>query len=149
MPPLIYGRKSNIRFNTDSEFYEALGFLSKNDGTSSVRWEPNEIYGAWGSEGRVYCHKNLPSFPAYFSRVFTNGWGTSVLKQINCNDYIKYIANNHGVVTGDMQNVAAVRATIPILTDEISTGGCCCITRTAIAQNQGYTWQRSRSRLRQ
>ena len=53
MPQLVFGTIQQIQFASDNEFFEALGFLSKNDGTTSIHWEHNENQGAWGSEGRI------------------------------------------------------------------------------------------------
>lgn len=110
--PLVFGRKGQIHFADENEFFEALGFLSKNDGTTSYHWEHNEDQGAWGSEGRIHCYQNISSFPAYFSSAFTAGRGR-VIHRINCNDYIKYIVDKHAIVFGPIQNPAAIRATVP------------------------------------
>lgn len=114
MAQLIFGTKSQIQFNNDSEFFEALGFLSKNDGTTSINWEHNENQGAWGSEGRIHCYKNIASFPIYFSVAFTAGVG-NIIHRINCNEYIEYIVKNHSFVMGATQNQVAVLATVPAI----------------------------------
>jgi hypothetical protein len=112
MAQLIFGTKQQIQFASASDFFEALGFLCKNNGTTSIHWEHNENQGAWGSEGRIHCYKNIPSFPAYFSDAFSAGVNNIVFR-INCNEYIEYIAKNHSVILGHNQDVVAVRATIP------------------------------------
>ncbi len=113
MPQLIFGRKRQIRFNSDGQFYEALGFLAKNNGTTSIHWEHNEDQGAWGSEGRIHCYRNIAAFPIYFSRAFTAGAGGKIIHRINCNAYIEYINLNHGFVLGGIQTVPNILATIP------------------------------------
>jgi len=115
MPQLIYGRKKQIRFATFNEFYESLGFLAKNDGTTSLHWEHNENQGAWGSEGRIHCFQNINSFPIYFSRAFTARGSGRILHRINCNEYIKDINLNNGFILGKVQNQANIRATIPAI----------------------------------
>lgn len=112
MAQLTFGTNQQIQFASDNEFYEALGFLSKNDDTTSIHWEHNEDQGAWGSEGRIHCYKNLSRFPTYFSSAFTAG-NSSIAKRINCNEYIQYITTNHNFVFGSEQNHANIRATIP------------------------------------
>ena len=94
MAQLIFGTKQQIQFASDSEFFEALGFLCKNNGTTSIHWEHNENQGAWGSEGRIHCYQNIPSFPAYFSNAFSAGVN-NIVHRIN-------------------QDVVAVKATIPL-----------------------------------
>lgn len=36
MAQLIFGTKQQIQFASDNEFFEALGFLCKNNGTTSI-----------------------------------------------------------------------------------------------------------------
>lgn len=112
MEQLIFGTKEQIQFDNNSEFFEALGFLSKNDGTTSIHWENNEDQGAWGSEGRIHCYKNINSFPTYFSNAFTAGTG-NILYRINCNDYIKYIVNKYKFQFGRVQDRDIIVACIP------------------------------------
>lgn len=113
MPTLIFGKDSQIQFQNDSEFYEALGFLAKSDGTTTLVWEPNEASGAWGSEGRIQCYKDIYKFPTYFSNAFTAGNGGKIIHRINCNDYVEYISQNHNFVLGPTQNVANIKNTVP------------------------------------
>ena len=112
MPQLVFGTIQQIQFATDNDFFEALGFLSKNNGTTSIHWEHNENQGAWGSEGRIHCYRNIANFPAYFRNAFTAGVGR-IIHRINCNEYIEYIVTNHGFQLGDNQNLTAIKRTIP------------------------------------
>jgi hypothetical protein len=113
MAQLIFGTKNQIQFSNDNEFFEALGFLSKNDGTTSIHWEHNENQGAWGSEGRIHCYKNIASFPTYFSSAFTAGVN-NIVHRINCNEYIEYLVNNHSLSMGNTQNQANILLTVPV-----------------------------------
>ena len=112
MPQLIFGTKEQIQFNSDSEFFEALGFLTKNDGTTSLNWENNENQGAWGSEGRIHCYKNIVSFPSYFSNAFSSGRG-KIQKRINCNEFLGYIINNYNFSLGKIQDQGLILSTVP------------------------------------
>ena len=112
MAQLIFGTQQQIQFISDNEFFEALGFLAKDDGTTSIHWEPNKIQGAWGNEGRIHCYKNIANFPAYFSSAFTAGVG-NIEHRINCNEYIKYITQNHGFNLQNNIDLTVIRATIP------------------------------------
>jgi hypothetical protein len=112
MPQLIFGTKQQIQFATAQEFFEALGFLSKNDGTTSLHWEHNENQGAWGSEGRIHCYQNIDNFPPYFSCAFSAGTG-NIKYRINCNKYIEYIVTNYGFQYGDQQDLTSIRQSIP------------------------------------
>lgn len=86
--------------------------MTKNNGTTSIHWEHNETSGAWGSEGRIHCYKDINKFPVYFSNAFTAGT-SGILHRINCNEYIEYIANKHGFVLGYTQNQSNIIATVP------------------------------------
>ena len=56
-----FGTKTppQIQFTSESQYYQALGYLAKSDGTSSIHWEHNENQGAWGSEGRIHFYVNI------------------------------------------------------------------------------------------
>lgn len=113
MAQLIFGTKQQIQFDSNNEFFEALGLLAKNDGTTSLHWEHNEEQGAWGSEGRIHVLRNATSFPTYFANAFTAGTG-SILHRINCNEYVEYIVNNHGFQLGGTQNQANIMGAVPL-----------------------------------
>jgi hypothetical protein len=112
MAQLIFGTRQQIQFESDNDFFEALGFLAKNDRTTSIHWERNEIQGAWGSEGRIHCYKNIENFPVYFSNAFSAGTN-NIIHRINCNEYIKYIIEEHSFQIGHTQDLSAIRLTIP------------------------------------
>lgn len=112
MAQLTFGTKQQIQFASDNEFFEALGFLSKNNGTTSIHWEHNENQGAWGSEGRIHCYQNIGNFPNYFSNAFSAGVN-KIIHRINCNEYIKYIVTIHRFQFGHNQDVNVIRNTIP------------------------------------
>ena len=109
---LVFGTKSQINFKSEEEFFEALGFLSKNDGTTSIHWEHNENQGAWGSEGRIHCYKNIGNFPLYFSNAFSAGV-SNIKNRINCNEYIQYIVEHYGIQYGAVQDQAHILTFIP------------------------------------
>ena len=90
-----FGTRNQVTFRNQHEYYELLGFLAKSDNTVSIVWERNEEQGAWGSEGRIHCHKNLEKFTIPLQRKFTRGRAKKVLHRINCNEFIKDITLNH------------------------------------------------------
>ena len=114
MAQLIFGKSiqgKKIIFANDSEFFEALGFLCKNDGTTKLFFERNDLQGARGPEGRIHFYVNR-IYPLYFDRSFTVGVGRAV-HRTNNTQYRDYIMNNHAIVDGAIQNVANVVATVP------------------------------------
>ena len=102
---------SQIQFNNKNEYYQALGYLAKSDGTSSIHWENNENQGAWGSEGRIHFYINNPTIPGYFK--LTAGTG-NIINRTNCNEFIKNIVTNNNFVIGSVQNIANIKKTIPV-----------------------------------
>ena len=105
-----FGTRNQIVFSNENEYYKALGYLAKSDGTSSIHWENNEQQGAWGSEGRIHFYIKNPPIPGYFK--LTSG-RPGVVHRTNCNDFIQNIVANHGFVMGGIQNIEAIRNTIP------------------------------------
>lgn len=105
-----YGYKSQIKFNNENEYYKALGYLAKSDGTSSIHWENNQDQGAWGSEGRIHFFINTPPIPGYFK--LTAG-RLGVAYRTNCNKFIKNIVQNHNFTMENHQDIIAIKDTIP------------------------------------
>lgn len=103
MPP-------QINFENPSEYYRALGYLAKSDGSSSIHWENNEQQGAWASEGRIHFYISDPNIPGYFK--LTAGTGKAI-HRTNCNEFIEHIKSHHGFVIGKNQNIDSIRNTIP------------------------------------
>ena len=99
-----------IQFNNENEYYQALGYLAKSDGSTSLHWENNENQGAWGSEGRIHFYVRNPLIPGFFKP--TAGTG-NIISRTNCNEFVKNIVINHSFVMGDTQDIVAIRNTIP------------------------------------
>lgn len=108
---LTFGTKDQVSFETEDSYYFTLGFLAKSDCTE-LRWEHNEDQGAWGSEGRIHCSGDIDSYPEPLKRAFTAGTG-KILQRVNCNDYVKNLAVKHEFKMGAIQDVSAIRKTIP------------------------------------
>jgi hypothetical protein len=114
MQQLIFGRTNQVSFQNETEFYQALGFLSKSNGSTSLVWEENERSGAWGSEGRIECFIPQNQFPPCFSNCsFTAGNGGRILHRINCNEFMQHIRNDFGFIMGRSQPVQIIRGNVP------------------------------------
>ena len=116
-----FGTKGQIRFDTENEYYEVLGFLAKPDGTISLAWEDNDEQGAWGKEGRIQCSKNISKFPDSLSRAFTAGTG-NIICRINCNEFVNHLRRYHEFILGKEQNLAIIKGTVPKNIDQIFNG---------------------------
>lgn len=113
MSRLNFGTKNQVSFHSENEFYETLGFLAKPEKHIKIVWEPNEESGAWGSEGRIQCYRLIDDFPISLSRAFTAGVG-NIIFRINCNDYVRYLVENHNFQFGEQQDYNAIKSTVPI-----------------------------------
>jgi hypothetical protein len=105
-----FGTQNQISFNNESEYYQALGYLAKSDGTTSIHWENNEEQGAWGSEGRIHFNIQNPNIPGTFR--LTAG-RPGVEHRTNCNEFIRHIVTHHNFIMGNTQNIQNIRDTIP------------------------------------
>lgn len=105
-----------ISFANASEYYQALGYLAKQDGSTKIKWEDNDVKGtAWGKEGRIEFFISNPLISGTYSH--TAGNGGKVLSRVNCNEFIKHINQNHNFINiknqTDKQNKDAIKSTIP------------------------------------
>ena len=76
-----FGTKNQVRFDTAADYYEFLGYLAKDDGTTQLVWEHNDEQGAWAQEGRI--HFKTPQPAALRARLdHTAGTGSIVSRVI-------------------------------------------------------------------
>lgn len=106
-----FGTKNQISFNSESDFYEFLGFLTKNNGTTVLVWEPNDQSGAWAQEGRILFFADTPP-NLRVQLLHTAGVGKS-FSRVNCNEFLENIRRDHSFILGETQDVTAVSETIP------------------------------------
>lgn len=106
-----FGTKNQIQFSTEAEYYELLGYLTKNDGSTVIVWEPNDRSGAWGQEGRILFFQKQPKgLRANLSH--TAGVGL-VLSRVNCNEMVENLKVAHNFKLGENQDVDSIRKTVP------------------------------------
>lgn len=105
-----FGRKKQVECPTAESYYELLGYLAKSDGSTKIVWEHNEAQGAWGSEGRIHFMRPIPALSATLKH--TAGVG-AIVSRVNCNGFVEHIVDNHNFTNGTIQDIAAIRATIP------------------------------------
>ena len=109
-----FGKVNQITFNNENEYYELLGFLAKNDNSTNLAWEDNDVKGtAWGKEGRIEFFKLPQNLQCYLKH--TAGNGGNIISRVNCNEFVQNIRINHGFIIGGIQIIANVIATVPAL----------------------------------
>jgi len=106
-----FGTKQQISFNSETEYYELLGYLSKSDGTTILVWEHNDEQGAWAKEGRILFFIAQPA-ALRASLLHTAGVG-NIVSRVNCNEFILNIIEDHSFVLGEAQDIPNIRATVP------------------------------------
>lgn len=106
-----FGTKQQIAFNSEAEYYEFLGYLSKNDGSTRIVWEENNEQGAWAEEGRILFYTPHPN-QLRVQLLHTAG-NPSIESRVNCNEFVENIRVNHNFILGGNQNAAQIRATVP------------------------------------
>lgn len=106
-----FGTKQQIAFNSEAEYYELLGYLSKSDGTTILVWEHNDEQGAWAKEGRILFFVAQPAV-LRANLLHTAGVG-NIVSRVNCNEFILNIIADHNFVLGETQNINDIRATVP------------------------------------
>lgn len=93
-----FGTKQQIAFNSEAEYYEFLGYLSKNDGSTRIVWEENNEQGAWAEEGRILFYTSHPN-QLRVQLLHTAG-NPSIESRVNCNEFVENIRVNHNFVLG-------------------------------------------------
>ena len=106
-----FGTKNQVQFDAPAEYYEFLGYLAKEDGTTKVVWESNDEQGAWGQEGRIQFYVAKPASLAA-KLLHTSGTG-SITSRVNCNAFVEHIASHHHFVPNGSQDKARVRSSLP------------------------------------
>ncbi len=106
-----FGTANQVQFQSEHEYYELLGYLTKNDGSTRITWENNDDSGAWAQEGRILFY-NVP--PAALSAGLHHTAGNQTYaSRVNCNAFVENLLNNHSFTTNPQQDRNAIYATVP------------------------------------
>ena len=111
LPPLSFGTRNQVNFDSYDEFFRTLGFLASSKHTE-IHIEHNEEQGAWSHESRIHCYGIQEIFPRAIANAATRGTG-NISFRVNCNQYVEYIMDRHGFVEGKLQDVERIRLTVP------------------------------------
>jgi hypothetical protein len=105
-----FGTKDQLKFSCEEDYYELLGYLAKNDGTTRIVWERNDLQGAWGQEGRIEFYKAPPG--ALKAELLHTAGNGSLHSRVNCNSYIENIAKDHEFILFGPQDQKKIRNSI-------------------------------------
>jgi hypothetical protein len=106
-----FGTMDQIRFDTEADYYEFLGYLAKGDGTTKLVWERNNEQGAWAEEGRIQFYVTQPV--ALRAKLNHTAGNASIVSRVNCNDFVEHIVQYHHFVSNSSQDVVRIRSSIP------------------------------------
>ncbi|ELI8071395.1 hypothetical protein RSG62_003523, partial [Yersinia enterocolitica] len=113
---LEYGnRKPFLLFDSEDNFFEALGFLAKAValGICRITLENNHEQGAWGPEYRINIYNHDVLFRKYYKNKVTAG-NKGCIGRINCNEYMIFIVENHQFTINGNVNINNIRGTVPL-----------------------------------
>lgn len=121
MARLNWGRGIGLGFRDDSEYYECLGYLTKQPACVVVYTHQNDVSGAWKGQGKLQTKVSKTSLPSGLRRAFLNSGDT----RLSVSDYVSNLIENHSFTrcydpTGNLYtfyrmptSYADVRATVP------------------------------------
>ncbi len=85
MSKLIYGRKGQVRFNSEEEKKEAMEYILTSPNINFQVHENNQDQGAWGPEDRIHI-KREEGVPESLKRIKTAG-KQGIYGRINCKEF--------------------------------------------------------------
>lgn len=81
-----------LKFENDSEYYETLGFLCKDEKIVRVYIENNDKAGAWAAQGRMYLKNEITDC---LPRALAEAFNTSRDGRISETKYVRNLRENH------------------------------------------------------
>lgn len=131
---LDWGTGIGLHFSDEAEYYETLGFLSKNPALVVVYTHDNDRSGAWAGQGKLHTRVKKDMLPSGLRRSFM----ASGDDRLSVTDYVRNLVENHAFTsfydpTGNFytfyrypNSVLDVKDTVPSEYEE--------------AFNRGYYW---------
>lgn len=85
------GTGIGLQFNDDSEYYEILGYLSKDYPLVCIYTHDNELSGAWSGQGKLETKIDKGNLPNALKRSFIQSGDD----RLSVTDYVRNLINNH------------------------------------------------------
>lgn len=92
MAQLNWGTGIGLHFRDDAEYYETLGYLTKNSELVSVYTHDNDRSGAWAGQGKLHVHIDKSNLPDGLRRSFAQSGDD----RLSVTDYVRNLVDNHG-----------------------------------------------------
>ena len=121
MAQLDWGTGIGLHFRNNEEYYETLGYLSRDSGDVVVYTHKNDISGAWAGQGKLETNVDKEDLPSGLRRSFI----MSGDHRLSVTDYVENLVYNHSFTcyndpTGNRytyyrfpESYIAVRSTVP------------------------------------
>lgn len=92
MAQLDWGKgRIGLHFKNDSEYYEALGYISNEYHNIDVYTHDNDESGAWAGQGKLHNHRPLRLLPP----ALKDSLGLSGDDRLSVTDYVANLINSH------------------------------------------------------
>ena len=106
---LVFGERNIVRFSSDENLIEAVGYLANN--RRGIRFDFESYDNKWGIEGRIWI-RDASNAPIELRNAFSAG--TNIVEsRLNCNEFIYYLINNFGFTRGSNNTYHSIRRNIP------------------------------------
>lgn len=120
MAKLVWGKNGQLCFESQEEYYYALGLLC-NSNWFNIVYEPNKLTYSWEDAFRIQCSKCPVELPQAFQHALRSQM------RINNNEYVENLYFNHHFSYDGVKyicgNYSTVRTTVPIAyLDNFDTG---------------------------
>lgn len=89
MANLVFGKKGQVRFNSEEELRIAIDYILNSDNVNFKIHEDNQNQGAWASEERIHF-KSEKGVPECLKRNMTAG-KNGIYGRINCKEFCELV----------------------------------------------------------
>lgn len=104
-----FGQRNELYFQSDEEYYEALGYLANPNSSYYITCE--EYANKWGAEYRINFY-SISNMPQSLQNALSAGNNTYVAR-LNNNDYIHTLIHDYNFSTTGNQILRDILDTIP------------------------------------
>ena len=91
MPRLDWGVGIGLHFYNNEEYYETLGYLSKQPQLVKIYTHKNDLSGAWAGQGKLHNKLTLHNLPRPLFVAFSDSGDD----RLSVTDYVRNLIDNH------------------------------------------------------
>lgn len=109
MVPMVFGQRNYLRFDSEEDYYEVIGYLANRNSNYFISCE--EYENKWGAEYRINFY-SIENMPQSLRNAISAG-NNSYVARLNNNEFIYNLINRHNFSVTGQQNLNDVLETIP------------------------------------